>query len=333
MFDIIYRISIAISDRKGPPMLTAANAPKEIDQLLTYMALCERQSIHVPSSQEYDGAILVPDPQFAAFASLGTLQSVAARTDSLSCKLVFIRRDEFGEYSLSLIKDTRALFSEAWLSFRNLPLVTSEIVELLPILKRNDGRLIQIKECNLDLDGKIDLIDVYYAARTVNVDSYFKPHKLYIPSSYHAPQSHKGMKFSGGDVISSILTTALWHAVSVQTRWQIRFRIGENTPSVGILTDPTGAKDFLKFRDIPHGKKRRAALIHWVETHWRQDRNDPDVEIYVRKHMRGATSTTWCGMDASIIVPSIDLKAKDDEVLKRKRLSAKQLTRRIKSAR
>ena len=38
-------------------------------------------------------------------------------------------------------------------------------------------------------------------------------------------------------------------------------------------------------RDLPEGKDRREALLTWVGDHWRQNRHDPDIEIYVRKHL------------------------------------------------
>jgi hypothetical protein len=71
--------------------------------------------------------------------------------------------------------------------------------------------------------------------------------------------------------------------------WVARVTL-DTAPSLSLITDPTGVKELWKFRDIPHGAKRRAALLHWVNDHWRMDRHDPDVETYVRKHLRGACS-------------------------------------------
>jgi hypothetical protein len=71
--------------------------------------------------------------------------------------------------------------------------------------------------------------------------------------------------------------------------WVARVTL-DNAPALALITDPTGVKELWKFRDVPPGARRRAALLHWVNDHWRMDRHDPDVETYVRKHLRGARS-------------------------------------------
>lgn len=71
--------------------------------------------------------------------------------------------------------------------------------------------------------------------------------------------------------------------------WVARVTL-DTAPALSLITDPTGVKELWKFRDLPLGAKRRSALLHWVNDHWRMDRHDPDVETYVRKHLRGARS-------------------------------------------
>lgn len=71
--------------------------------------------------------------------------------------------------------------------------------------------------------------------------------------------------------------------------WVARVAL-DSAPPLSLITDPTGVKELWKFRDIPEGAKRRSALLHWVSDHWRMDRHDPDVEVYVRKHLRGCRS-------------------------------------------
>lgn len=92
-------------------------------------------------------------------------------------------------------------------------------------------------------------------------------------------------------------------AQSLSSYWLVKTRFDSMCPSLTLLTDPTGVKEFWKLRDVPDGRKRRAALLHWVENHWRQTRNDPDVEAFVRKHMRGATQLTH-GKFSAEITPS-----------------------------
>jgi len=69
--------------------------------------------------------------------------------------------------------------------------------------------------------------------------------------------------------------------------WVAKVRLN-GTPSVSLITDPTGIKELWKLRDKPETSDRRAALLHWVAEHWRKNRHDPDVESFVRKSLRGA---------------------------------------------
>jgi hypothetical protein len=89
-------------------------------------------------------------------------------------------------------------------------------------------------------------------------------------------------------------------AQSLRSYWLVRTRFDAICPSLTLLTDATGVKEFWKLRDVPPGKSRRAALLHWVDQHWRQMRNDPDVETFVREHMRGDQSLTHGSFSAEI---------------------------------
>jgi hypothetical protein len=101
--------------------------------------------------------------------------------------------------------------------------------------------------------------------------------------------------------ISFLPTTIGGLGQSLGCYWQVLTKFDEVCPSLTMLTDPTGVKEFWKLRDIPAGKKRRDALLHWVNDHWRKKRNDPDVEHYVRKHLRGSESITYKSFSAKII--------------------------------
>lgn len=125
-------------------------------------------------------------------------------------------------------------------------------------------------------------------------------------------------------------------AQSVGTYWLVKTRFDAVCPSLTLLTDPTGVKEFWKLRDAPVGRSRRAALLHWVENHWRQQRNDPDVEVFVRKHMRGATSLEQ-GQFTAEITPSVrdtlDVeKAKEEREFMRKIGTDKRRRRRLLKA-
>lgn len=116
-------------------------------------------------------------------------------------------------------------------------------------------------------------------------------------------------------------------AQSLPSYWQVQTKFEAICPSLTLLTDPTGVKEFWRLRDIPEGKKRRAALLHWVEAHWRQKRHDPDVEVYVRKQMRGREELTQGQFKAKIIASETDKL--DLEIAKTER----ETMRRLKSDR
>jgi hypothetical protein len=89
--------------------------------------------------------------------------------------------------------------------------------------------------------------------------------------------------------------------------WVAEVSIQKGLPSVRIITDPTGIKELWKYRDVPEGLNRRAALLNWVSDHWRKNRKDPDVEHYVRKHLRGRVETTCSGMHVKVHASPEDL--------------------------
>lgn len=77
----------------------------------------------------------------------------------------------------------------------------------------------------------------------------------------------------------------------------------ENAPTISFTTDPLGAQEAFRLRDIPEGRERRAALKHWVREHWRQTRAEP---VRVRAHLRGAERFTWNGLRCTIYPSPLD---------------------------
>ncbi len=73
----------------------------------------------------------------------------------------------------------------------------------------------------------------------------------------------------------------------------------EGVPSVVFTTDPLGVREIFRLRDLPPGKMRRAALLHWVRGHWRKRRKDPG-EVKVEEYMRGSQVFTWNGLRCEI---------------------------------
>jgi hypothetical protein len=108
-------------------------------------------------------------------------------------------------------------------------------------------------------------------------------------------------------------------AQSMGCFWLVKTRFDSMCPSLTLLTDPTGVKEFWKLRNVPEGRSRRSALLHWVEQHWRQTRKDPDVEAFVRKHMRGE-KTVRQGFLHAEITPSVRDSVEAEEAAEERRL-------------
>lgn len=117
-------------------------------------------------------------------------------------------------------------------------------------------------------------------------------------------------------------------AQSLGSYWLVRTRFDDVCPSLTLLTDPTGVKEFWKLRDIPSGHRRRTALLHWVEQHWRQTRSDPDVEAFVRKHMRGETDIKQGKFEAHITPSTRDSLDEQKAIQQREMLRKLKLDRR-----
>lgn len=93
------------------------------------------------------------------------------------------------------------------------------------------------------------------------------------------------------------IPVALGTALALRYEWSVW--LGHNSgPRVRFLTDPLGAREVFRLRDIPPGRDRRAALRHWVSAHARKRHPDMDGEArtWIRRHLRGATDFTWNGL-------------------------------------
>ena len=82
--------------------------------------------------------------------------------------------------------------------------------------------------------------------------------------------------------------------IGFSRRYHWRVVLGyEGRPGLSFVTDPTGVLETFQNREIPGGRSRRQALLHWVEQHWRRSRVDPDALHRVRAHLRGARTFKW----------------------------------------
>ncbi len=121
---------------------------------------------------------------------------------------------------------------------------------------------------------------------------------------------------------------AIAHYLFEPTWWVVNVGIDPNSPTVSVATDATGVKDAWKLRDVPEGRRRRDALLHWVERHWRKDRHDPEMEVMVRKHLRGSREFNCSGMKMTIKEAETDSIAVWNEKQARKEAKTKEMDRR-----
>lgn len=99
------------------------------------------------------------------------------------------------------------------------------------------------------------------------------------------------------------------YRIAFARRYDWRVSLGHvDGPTISFVTDPVGAREVFRLRDMPNGKHRRAALKHWVTEHWRKRRDDPGESIKVRKHIRGAERFTWNGLACRIAPSQFDLE-------------------------
>lgn len=108
---------------------------------------------------------------------------------------------------------------------------------------------------------------------------------------------------------------AIGNALRQRYDWSVS--IGERGgPSFRFSTDATGVRELVKERDRGEAG-RRDALKGWVVDHWRQTRNDPETEIYVRKHLRGGERFMWRGYECEWRPSEFDVEQNQKHRLER----------------
>jgi hypothetical protein len=107
--------------------------------------------------------------------------------------------------------------------------------------------------------------------------------------------------------VSEVIPAALGFALALRYEWTVWIGLGDG-PRIRFLSDPLGAREVFRLRDLPPGRERRAALRHWVSAHTRAKRDDQDARAWVRRHMRGATDFDWNGMRCRIQPADFDVE-------------------------
>lgn len=115
-------------------------------------------------------------------------------------------------------------------------------------------------------------------------------------------------------------------ALRQRYEWSVSLRINGG-PSFRFATDATGVREMLRERD-KDDSNRRAALKHWVVSHWRQSRSDEESEIYVRQHLRGGERFYWRGYEAEWMPSQFDVEQNKNLATERK-VMGRQAVRKI----
>lgn len=156
----------------------------------------------------------------------------------------------------------------------------------------------------------------------------------YVGGEWRDADGHRTWDESGSFVVTDFRTKdddeydrsqpRIATALALRQRYEWAVALGlEHSPSIRFATDPTGIKELFRIRDLPEGRDRREALMVWVSDHWRQARHDPEMEIYVRKHLRGALTFNWRGMGGEILPSRFDLEQRDRLIAERADMHAK----------
>lgn len=95
-------------------------------------------------------------------------------------------------------------------------------------------------------------------------------------------------------------------ALTRRYQWMATLRI-DDSPQLLLPTDRVGVREIFRLRDIPPGAARRAALLHWVSSHWRRKRRSAADDSWVRQHLRGRTECTWNGLHVEIFPAEFEI--------------------------
>lgn len=160
-----------------------------------------------------------------------------------------------------------------------------------------------------DVRGLAKIVSPFMFRRDIGVENFGKFELASGVYSYVAGRWSDAVPSQHGPIDADFESGGVAIAIALRQRYEWAVNIGfGNSPSVRIATDPTGLKELFRLRDVADGRNRRDALMTWVSDHWRKDRNDPDVETYVRKHMRGAAKFEWRGMQCEIKPSAFDVE-------------------------
>lgn len=275
-----------------------------VEETLTYLALCDRGEMQFPDPMYFDGIMPLWGSTFDKFRELSGCHT-QEETFRLAESLRGLNGVWFGEVS-----DPNRIALDI-VSARQMDVVSKQ-----NYLKIHDNK----NMCGFPIPPESRFIEIRYAEINRNGvgrlthREFMYEHKERNdwPTASWTRSAQDAGRHGKTAVCMAVMSTFLQSQL-----WTVRIRFAPQTPSVAFVTDSTGVRDFLRFREIDPGAARRKALVHWVSDHWRQTRNDPDTEAYVREFLRGRRVVTWHGMQAEILIPDPD-KARERQAIERR---------------
>lgn len=291
---------------------------------------------NIPTQEAMDGAIPLESmsrgQESGGFAACFTPGDIANMTPDWSVKTVWFSGESLGLGTVENIHWSR--MSNEMSYWRNIFRAVGTLGAMRPLTDDCDG-FVRLYYSEIDRFGKFKKFPVSKKRRGgVVVTKHFSPKWVFeFRSGQMSCVASESNDLLAGKRLSFLAPFMCGVAQSIGCYWLVKARFDDVCPTLTLLTDPTGVKEFWKLRDVAPGRVRRSALLHWVEQHWRQTREDPDVETFVRAHMRGETSVAKGKLNA-VITPSVrdtleEEKAKQERELMRKLKSDRRKRRRL----
>lgn len=299
---------------------------RSIEDMLTFLALAERADWQVPDLSYFDGAVPSYNDQ------IEYLYGITGRNKYKDFnKWIFALADELNFIRGAFLTMSMGAKYDVFGSKELIGADRKAVIPLLNLhLRGHAFEAMTIPDSARVVEARVVELDDTGLARSVARNHYFQARGRWCIA-------RDGTTFKDRDgelqYDSLAFGLAVMHAYASRLAWGVTIRFNPSTPSVCLMTDSIGVREFFRFRELPEGKSRRDALAHWVCQHWRQDRQDPDAETYVREHLRGRTAFAWHRLQCSIRIPMVDRTRIDVAVEGRKRLSAAGLAKRLKSKR
>jgi hypothetical protein len=106
------------------------------------------------------------------------------------------------------------------------------------------------------------------------------------------------------DMLIRVATTA-----ALKRRYEWHVEIGNpGFPTVLFRVGVDALRHLFEDREVSAETERRDVLLNWVSQHWRRITRNPEVESYVRQHLRGALKFDWRGFEVKLHPAVFDLE-------------------------